>query len=72
MVDPYQAGLFGANPYDLKREIKGRLVVRLKGELANRGLNLVTPISRAVQKNEIHELILTDEAGPDRAAGWTG
>lgn len=66
MVDPYQAGLFSSNPYAAKKEIQGRLVVILKGKLEKRGLNLITPISRAVQKNEVHELILTDdrEAGP--------
>ncbi|MCL4440840.1 MAG: hypothetical protein M1609_09715 [Firmicutes bacterium] len=63
MVDPYKAGLFSANPYASKREIRGRLVVILSGKLENRALSLVAPISRAVLKNEIHELIITDERG---------
>jgi enamine deaminase RidA (YjgF/YER057c/UK114 family) len=63
MADPYKEGLFSANPYHAKREIAGRLVVILTGKLENRGLSLIVPISRAVKKNEIHELIITDEAG---------
>ncbi len=65
-MDPYQAGFFSSNPYAAKTEIRGKLVVVLQGKLEQRGLNLINPISRAVQKNEIHELIITDEmeAGP--------
>lgn len=69
MVDPYQAGLFSVNPYAAKREIHGRMAVILRGKLEKRGLNLIAPISRAVQKNEIHELILTDEAGARPGSG---
>jgi len=34
----------------------------------NRGLQLITPISRCIKKHEIHELIFTDEqdAGPGK------
>ncbi|MFZ5648715.1 MAG: DUF6917 domain-containing protein [Bacillota bacterium] len=69
MLDPYKGGLFSINPYAAKREIKGRLVVILRGKLENRRLSLVIPISRAVLKNDIHELIITDEAeaGPGKA-----
>lgn len=63
MTDPYQAGLFSASPYAEKRDVLGRLVVVLRGKLEQRGLTLIAPISRAVQKYEIHELIITDEAG---------
>ncbi|OAT85231.1 DUF6917 domain-containing protein [Desulfotomaculum copahuensis] len=61
--DPYKEKLFSINPYVTKREITGKLVVVLQGKLENRGLKLITPISRAVQRNEIHELIVTDEEG---------
>ncbi|ODA39685.1 hypothetical protein [Desulfosporosinus sp. BG] len=66
MVDPYQAGFFCENPYAAKRVIKGRLVVILKGKLEQRGLELIPTISRAVLKDEVHELIVTDQenAGP--------
>lgn len=61
MVDPYKAGLFKENPYASKRIIKGNLAVILKGKLEERRLDLIPMISRAVLKDEIHELIVTDE-----------
>ncbi|EGW41203.1 hypothetical protein [Desulfosporosinus sp. OT] len=66
MVDPYQAGFFRENPYAAKRVIKGKLVVILRGKLEQRGLELIPTISRAVLKDEVHELIVTDQenAGP--------
>lgn len=66
MVDPYKAGFFTENPYAAKRVIKGKLAVILRGKLEKRGLELITTISRAVLKNEVHELIATDQeaAGP--------
>jgi len=65
-IDPYQAGMFKTNPYVVKRSMKGELVVVLDGYIENRGLQLISPISRCILKNEIHELIFTDEndAGP--------
>lgn len=63
MSDPYKAGMFSFNPYAAKRDVVGRLAVVLRGKLENRGLQLVAPISRAVRKYDIHELIITDEAG---------
>ena len=67
-IDPYKAGFFKKNPYAKKRDITGSLVVVLDGKLEGRGLKLMTPISRALNKNEIHELILTDQmdAGPGK------
>lgn len=66
MVDPYKAGFFTENPYAAKRTIKGKLAVILRGKLEKRGLELISTISRAVLKNEVHELIATDQenAGP--------
>lgn len=68
MKDPYQAGMFNFNPYADKRVVAGRLAVVLRGKLEKRGLQLVAPISRAVRKYDIHELIITDEAcaGPGK------
>jgi len=65
-IDPYKEGLFSKDPYVQKREINGQLVVILDGKMDNRNLNLITPISRVIKANEIHELIITDEfsAGP--------
>ena len=61
MKDPYKAGMFSENPYFAKSDIVGSLVVVLQGKLENRELSLIKPISRCVLKNEIHELILSDE-----------
>lgn len=61
MVDPYKAGLFKENPYASKRIIKGKSTVILRGKLEERGLELIQIISRAMLKDEIHELIVTDE-----------
>lgn len=61
IIDPYKAGMFKKNPYAKKREIKGQIVVVLDGKFEERGLQLITPISRCIRANEIHELILTDE-----------
>lgn len=66
--DPYKAGMFKKSPYASKTPIKATLCVILDEKLDSRGLELMTPPSRAVLKNEIHELIITDEtdAGPGR------
>ena len=51
-----------------RREMKGRLVVVLGIVSDKRGLQLIAQQSRALCKNEIHELITTDEvdAGPNK------
>lgn len=69
MGDPYAAGKFTANPYAAKTAVFGPLVVVLDGRMDNRGLKLITPISRCLQTNDVHELILTDEAGAGPGAG---
>ena len=61
VTDPYRAGLFKKNPYAEKLDIKGNLVVVLSEKLEGRNLQLMTPISRALNRHEIHELIITDE-----------
>lgn len=61
MVDPYKAGFFNENPYAAKRIIEGKLAVILRGKLEKRGLELIPTISRAVLKNDVHELIVTDQ-----------
>lgn len=63
MKDPYKIGMFLSNPYYAKSDIQGRLMVVLDGKLENRGMELITQISRCVLRNEIHELIASDEPG---------
>ncbi len=63
MNDPYKSGMFQSNPYYAKRTIKSTLAVILNGKFEQRGLQLIPQVSRAVKKNEIHELIVSDQAG---------
>lgn len=60
-ADPYAGGKFAASPYAAKTDVAGALVAVLRGAMADRGLELIKPISRCVRRGEIHELILTDE-----------
>ncbi len=64
--DPYASGKFAASPYAAKTDVTAALTVVLRGTLDDRGLELIKPISRCVRRDDIHELILTDEpdAGP--------
>lgn len=66
MNDPYARNMFGKfNPYFAKRQTTGNLAVVLDGTFDDRGLELISPSSRAVRASEIHELILSDEqTGP--------
>ncbi|SDF54943.1 DUF6917 domain-containing protein [Sporolituus thermophilus] len=63
VVDPYKSGKLKNNPYAKKSDVGGSLVVVLDGQMDDRGLSLIAPISRCIKKDEVHELILTDEMG---------
>lgn len=60
-MDPYSMGLFNQTPFGRKRFITSSIVAILKVKAEKRGLHLIYPKSRALIKNEIHELIVTDE-----------
>ncbi|MDU4960110.1 MAG: hypothetical protein E6X17_05535 [Sporomusaceae bacterium] len=60
--DPYKSGKFSRSPYAKKAAAGGPLIAILDGWLEDRGLALIAPISRCIQKDEVHELIVTDEA----------
>ena len=60
-MDPYVSGVLKKSPYANKKEVKGNIVVILSSIIGNRGLNLIIPYSRAVKKNEVHELMTTSE-----------
>jgi len=49
--------------YAANRPVEGGVVTVLDSSHAARGLKLMPTYSRALQKNSIHELIATDEAG---------
>ena len=61
MSDPYKLKLTSRDFFKSKVEMKGRVVVVLRGSLKNRGLNLIAPISRVFKQHDIIELIATDE-----------
>ncbi len=61
MSDPYKRKLVNQDFYYSKVDIHGRFVVVLDGQLDNRDLYLIQPISRAFPQNTIIELIGTDE-----------
>lgn len=60
-MDPYARALFKENPFSLKRSIECSAVAVLQARLNNRSLRLIPQISRVLKKNDIHELIFTDE-----------
>jgi hypothetical protein len=60
-VEPYKEGMIKKDAFFEKRAIIGELIAVSDINLKSRGLKLIAPWTRAVLKNEIHELILTDE-----------
>lgn len=68
-IDPYKSGKFKSNPYAKKSDVGGPLAVVLDGKMNDRGLSLIVPISRCIKKDEVHELILTDEETARPGAG---
>jgi hypothetical protein len=49
------------SPYVQKKIITGKIVAILDLTIEQRGLKLIAPRSRVIKKNEIHELIVTEE-----------
>lgn len=68
-ADPYKSGKFKSNPYAKKSDVGGPLAVVLDGKMEDRGLSLISPISRCIKKDEVHELILTDEPSARPGSG---
>lgn len=62
MTDPYTAGMVSKDPFFKKQPVEGTIVAVLSNKFDKRGVKLMPQPSRAVLKNEIHELMLTDEA----------
>lgn len=58
---PYQRGKTPADFYAKKAAVRGRVVAVLKGRVKERGLSLLPSPTRALLKNEIHELLITGE-----------
>ena len=70
MSCPYEKGILNKSDFAKvkRRRLRGEIVAVLSRKLDNRGLDLITSMTRVVLQNEIHELILTDEqsAGPGK------
>ena len=49
------------NPFHKKQTIEGRVVAVLEKKYEKRDITLISQFSRAVLKNEIHEIMITDE-----------
>lgn len=62
MTDPYTSGMISKDPFFKKRAVEGAIVAVLSNKYEKRGVTLMPQPSRAVLKNEIHELMLTDES----------
>jgi hypothetical protein len=66
--EPHGAGILDKYPYAAKTDVTGRLVCLLDARSEERGMELILHPSRAMCKNEIHELAVTDDtaAAPSR------
>jgi hypothetical protein len=64
--EPHGSGILDKYPYAAKSEVVGRVVCVLDARSDQRGMELIIHPSRALCRNEIHELAITDqkEAAP--------
>ncbi len=60
---PYDPKLITPSVYGDRRPVLGEVVALLHITFQDRGLKLIQARSRALLKNEIHELMITDEEG---------
>jgi hypothetical protein len=61
-ICPYQSGMVGGRPrIESRTNLAGRVVAVLTSKRDQRGLKLIHPYTRCIKKNEIHELLMTDE-----------
>jgi len=58
---PYDPRLITPSVYGDRRPVTGKVVALLHITFEDRGLELIQSRSRALLKNEIHELMVTDE-----------
>ena len=66
-VEPYKDRMIKKGTFFEKKAVNGELIAVSGLNLKSRGLKLIAPWTRAVLKNQIHELVLTDE--PDAKPG---
>jgi hypothetical protein len=66
---PYDPKLIIPSVYGDRRPVLGEIVALLHIIFQDRGLKLIQAKSRALLKNEIHELMITDEEGAAPGGG---
>lgn len=66
---PYDPKLITPSVYGDRRPVLGEIVALLHITFQDRGLKLIQARSRALLKNEIHELMITDEEGAAPGGG---
>jgi uncharacterized protein YuzE len=59
--EPHGTGILDKYPYAAKSDVQGRLVCILDARSDERGMELILHPSRALCRDEIHELALTDD-----------
>lgn len=63
MIENMKQNVTANVKYPHKKIVKSEIVAVLDGKSDNRGLKLINTRTRALCKNEIHEIILTDDKG---------
>jgi hypothetical protein len=66
---PYDPNLITPSVYGDRRPVIGEVVALLHVTFEERGLKLIQSKSRALVKDEIHELMITDEEGAAPGGG---
>lgn len=60
-MDPYANKMFSKDPYYKKIDLVSHVVAILDAAVEKRGLEIIKPPTRVVNKDEVHELILTNQ-----------
>jgi hypothetical protein len=61
-ICPYESGMVGGRPNIVSRtDVRGRIVAVLTSKRDQRSLKLIHPYTRCIRKEEVHEILLTDE-----------
>ena len=58
--DPYRNGKVTLGAFVTKAPVKAKVVAVLRGQVPDRGMELIPQLSRAVRKGDVHEVVMTD------------
>ena len=59
-IDPYAQGKVSLGAFAQKSVLKARVVAVLRGQVMDRGMELIPQLSRAIREGDIHEIVVTD------------